>query len=785
VAILVACGAWLAGLGGALWLVPPAETVQGPSGGWLALALLALLAAGLARPYPLRLIGLWVSVLLLGWGRGLAVLPESAANPLQPYYGPAALRGVVAAPARPSETWVSLHLRVEAVEQAGAWVPASGVVLLRLPRTAPYDYGAALEVRGTLTPPPETRSGYGAALWRQGVRGAMGYPAVAAWAGAAPPSLAHTLYGWRRQLEHTIGAVLPEPHAALLTGVLLGGSAGLPSDFQDALRAGGLTHIVAVSGFNVTLVAGVAGAVAERWAGRRVGWLLALAAVGLYTLLVGAPPSALRAAGMAAIALGATALGRPRDGLVGLALAAALLAAWNPWLLGDLGFQLSVLATAGLIWLQPALQARLAWLPAWASEGLAATLAAQALVLPIQLAAFHTVSLVAPLVNLLVVPLIPPAMLLGVAVCLGGAVAPGLAPLVAVVPWGYLELIVRVVRAAAALPGTHVEVGMLPPALAGVYAAAIVMLVLGLSPEAAAWRQRLRAGIARWWPGVATAAGLAGLLLALLALAGRPDGRLQVAVLDVGQGDATLIRTPGGRLVLVDGGPSPARLLAHLGERLGLLERHFDLVVLTHPHEDHLAGLVEVVERYSVGRVLEGAVDYTSGGVERWRAALAAREVPVTTGASGQQWQLDTAVLLEVWAVPPLPGSRADLVEPPGALVLRLHYGATSLLLPGDLVAEQGHRLLAAGADLRSAVLLVPHHGSRTGLDAALLEAIAPAVAVVSSGERNRFGHPAPQTLQLLAAHGVPVWRTDRDGTVELTSDGEGWSVRAVGKGRP
>ncbi len=288
-AILVACGAWLAGLGGALWLVPPAETVQGPSGGWLALALLALLAAGLARPYPLRLIGLGVSVLLLGWGRGLAVLPESAANPLQPYYGPAALRGVVAAPARPSETWVSLHLRVEAVEQAGAWVPASGVVLLRLPRTAPYDYGAALEVRGTLTPPPETRSGYGAALWRQGVRGAMGYHAVAAWAGAAPPSLAHTLYGWRRQLEHTIGAVLPEPHAALLTGVLLGGSAGLPSDFQDALRAGGLTHIVAVSGFNVTLVAGVAGAVAERWAGRRVGWLLALAAVGLYTLLVGAP----------------------------------------------------------------------------------------------------------------------------------------------------------------------------------------------------------------------------------------------------------------------------------------------------------------------------------------------------------------------------------------------------------------------------------------------------------------------------------------------------------------
>jgi len=269
----------------------------------------------------------------------------------------------------------------------------------------------------------------------------------------------------------------------------------------------------------------------------------------------------------------------------------------------------------------------------------------------------------------------------------------------------------------------------------------------------------------------------------MLVAAGQPDARLRVAVLDIGQGDSTLIRTPNGRLMLADGGPSPATLAAHLGNRLGLVERRLDLVALTHPHEDHVAGLVDVVERYSVGQVVEGAVEYASSGAERWRRLLGERAVPAATGTSGQQWQLDDGVVLDVWAVPPVPGSRADALEPAGALVLRLRYGATSLLLPGDLVAEQGQRIVAGGGDLRATALLVPHHGSRSGLDPTLLAAISPTLAVVSSGERNRFGHPAPQTLWLLEAQGIPIWRTDRDGTIELVSDGQSWTVQATGKG--
>ncbi len=784
-ALLVGALVWLGGVGlGLLFVSPDAAAAASPLP-WAALALPLLAAAALACGAPLRLVALGGALLLLGWARGLGALPALATDPLRSDYGPTAVRGVVAEPATPGETSVSLRLDVAAVERGAGWEPADGLLLVRLPRTAPYDYGDALELRGTLTAPPDTPgSGYGAALRRQGVRGAMDYPMVTAWAGDEAPPLPAALFALRRRLESAIQAALPEPHAALLVGIVLGGSATMPADFRQDMRTIGLSHVTAVSGFNVTLVAAALAVLAGRLVGRRAGWPLAALGIVFYTLLVGAPPSAARAAVMAALALAAEALGRPRDGLAMLVLAAALLAGWDPFLLADLGFQLSVLATAGLVLLQPALQARLGRLPAWAAEGLSATLAAQAFVLPLQLTTFHALSPVAPLANLLVVPLLPPLMALGLLLALVGLVAPALAVVVGLLPWAYLELIVRAVQALAALPVARLDVGALAPALGALYAGALLGLALAAAPEASDWRARLGGLLAAPLPRAAALAVVVVGALAVLAFAGRPDGRLRVAVLDVGQGDATLIRTPNGRVVLVDGGPSPAALMAHLGSRLGLAERQVHLVALTHPHEDHVAGLMEVLERYAVDQVVEGATQYASSGAARWHALLAERGIPTMAGASGQRWQLDDGVWLDVYAVPPVPGSRADAQEPPEALVLRLRYGATSLLLPGDLMAEQGKRILAAGGDLRATALLVPHHGSRFGLDPELFAAIQPSLAVISDGERNRFGHPAPLTLRLLEVAGIPYWRTDRDGTIELTSDGATWTVQPTEKRR-
>ncbi len=778
-ALLVACGAWLAGVGLALVLVEPG---QGPAPGiWAAIGGVMLLTAAVARAYPLRLGALAAALALLGWARAVAGLPAPPSDPLRPGPDTVTLRGTVAAPAVPGDTWLSVRVAAMAIARDGTWEPADGLIAVRLPRTAAVDYGDALELRGRLGPPSGPP---GATLRRQQVQATMDYPTVVRVEAGSTNEPAQALHALRRRLEAGLAAALPEPHAGLLIGFLLGGSAALPADFREAFRTVGLSHLVAVSGFNVTLVAGALAAVAGPAFGQRAGWLLAATGVVLYTGLVGAPPSALRAAAMALIGLAAQALGRPRDALAALAAAAVALTAWEPLLLADLGFQLSLLATTGLITLEPVLARPLQRLPAWAAEGVAATLAAEAFVLPLQAATFHAVSPLSPLANLLVVPLVPVLMALGLPVAIVGVVAPALAPVAGLLPGAGLEVLVRTVWVLAALPGARVEVGALPGFLVAVYFVALLATALAAAPEGRALRRRA-AALIRWpLPRLAGALGVVLLTGALLALASRPEAHLRVAVLDVGQGDAVLVRTPSGRLALIDGGPSPATLLAHLGARLGFLERHLDLVVLTHPHEDHVAGLIELVQRYSVGQVVEGAIDYTGPGAERWRALVVERALPTVRGVSGQQWQLDDAVFLDVWAVPAVPGSRADRLEPPGALVLRLRYGATSLLLPGDATAEQTHRLLAAGADLRASALLVPHHGSRTGLDAALLAAVRPQLAAVSSGDRNRFRHPAPETLALLAAQEVPVWRTDRDGTVELASDGAAWTIHATGKRR-
>jgi competence protein ComEC len=339
-ALLAACLAWLVGLGLALIAVAPADaSARGPLL-WALLALPALVGAAVARAYPLRLIALAAALLLLGWARGLSALPALAENPLEPYYGRIALRGTVAEPATPSDTSVTLRLAVASAARGDEpWEPGRGLVLLRLPRTAGYDYGDVLEARGTLRPPPDTAgSSYGATLRRQGVRGVMDYPETAIVGGGDLPQPQGTLYAIRRRLEASLAAALPEPHAGLLVGLLLGGSAALPPDFREAMRTVGLTHLVAVSGFNVSLVAAVLGALAGAVAGRRTGWPLAAVGIVLFTILVGAPMSAVRAAAMALVALSAEAVGRPRDGLAALALAAAVLVAWDPWLMLDLSF---------------------------------------------------------------------------------------------------------------------------------------------------------------------------------------------------------------------------------------------------------------------------------------------------------------------------------------------------------------------------------------------------------------------------------------------------------------
>ena len=274
-------------------------------------------------------------------------------------------------------------------------------------------------------------------------------------------------------------------------------------------------------------------------------------------------------------------------------------------------------------------------------------------------------------------------------------------------------------------------------------------------------------------------------LLLAVVVAARPNGRLHVTVLDIGQGDSILLQGADGGRMLIDTGPDPDLLMTRLDARIPSWDRRIDVVVLTNPHEDHVGGLALLLERYRVGRVLETGMIGRGPGDAAYRRELVREQRTSTIVAAGDQLTLDGARLDVDWpppdSVPPLAPDDGKKVNDT-SIVLELHYGRRTMLFTGDAEEEVDPQLLARGLAANVGghvdVLKVAHHGSRTATTNALLDAIQPRIAIISVGVGNSYGHPAPATIQRLESHGAAVYRTDLDGSVEVATDGRDLTVR-------
>ncbi len=694
----------------------------------------------------------------------------------------------------------------------GAVIPVAAT----LPAWPEIAAGATVEVDGALRSPPD--DGFGDYLRRTGAAGTLDGSSLRLL--RAPPAVA--LQSLRDSAGDALERALPEPEAGLAAGILIGLRERVDRDLAAAFTTAGVSHVVAISGWNIAIVAALVGAV-MRGRARRAVSLAVAATVVAYVLAAGASPSVVRAAVMAGVVLLARESGRSGRAAAALAWAAVILLVVEPRMIEDAGFRLSVLATAGLVaWATPVgewIDARTGGrLPGWVVEGLGVSLAAQAATLPDVLATFGRLSLVSPLINLAVVPLVPVAMAAGVLALVGGVLAlAGLPDMVAVIAglpaWLVLHMIVEAVRVAAAVPFASI---VIPPEAglpAGLAAAAAVGGAVGWLRRRGRARGRpsaagtgpgaRRAGRGRGGRGGATTGGAGaspsrrgpraaiavpvGIVLALGALVAvdAADRVTRLTVLDVGQGDAILLETAGGARMLIDGGPDPGRLLVELDAQVPAWDRRLDIVLLTHPHEDHVAGLARVLDRYHVGRVLETGMRGPGSGWAAWADRL--RDGPPhDTLAAGASLQLDEVRLSVLW---PEPGEVP--LDPPDtgkginnvSVVLLGEANGRRFLLTGDTEEDIDPLLLAKGLP-RVDVLKVAHHGSATATTAPLLAALRPRLAVVSAGQGNPYGHPAPSTLGRLRDAGARVFRTDRDGTVSLELRPDGVGVRTDGRAR-
>lgn len=255
-----------------------------------------------------------------------------------------------------------------------------------------------------------------------------------------------------------------------------------------------------------------------------------------------------------------------------------------------------------------------------------------------------------------------------------------------------------------------------------------------------------------------------------------PSGNFSVNFCDVGQGDAIFVKSPSHYQMLIDGGPS-SRVLDCLAREMPFWDRSIDLVVLSHPHADHLTGLLEVLKRYNVGQILSTDATHTSPEFLEWLKIIKEKNIPFE-------------VSYQVSAIDLGAGAKADILYPKQSfkdkevsdlnetsLVLRLEYAGVSFLFPGDL--EEDRQKLLSTISTSSTFLKVPHHGSKKALDLSFLETVKPKVAVISVGENNRYGHPAQETIDKLINRGIEIKRTDKDGTVEVEVGKDGkWRIK-------
>jgi competence protein ComEC len=697
------------------------------------------------------------------------------------------------------------------------WQEVSEDALLFVPRYPTYEYGDVLKVTGKLETPPQLDDfDYKDYLSQQGIYSTMSYPKdieiLERGKGEKP---LEWVYWLRNRLFQTLAKVLPEPQASLAQGIILGIRYTIPQSIKDAFVRTGTAHILAISGVNLSIVAGMLLSIGIWLFGRRrhIYIWLSLSTIWLYTLLTGMNPPVVRGAIMASLFLTAELVGRQRTAITSLAFAAAIMVGINPQILWDASFQLSFLSMAGLIFLAPPFQGLgrkgiiatigekgiVVALTNIISDSFSVTLAATIAVWPVIAHYFGIISFAGPLATFLALPALTGIIGAGALAGLIGLFALHIAQAIGWLAWLFLSYMLLIVKGFASLRLSAIEVGSVNTPLILVYYSALA---------AAIWLGSNRAQISKAKTWVKSGASkssdffsqlpkrwvipplLVVAILVSVTAATMPDDNLHVSFLNVGEGDAILIQK-GNQQVLIDGGPSPQAVTLGLGDKMPFWDRTIELMILTHPHADHITGLLEVLQRYNVKQVLYPDLDYESPLYKEyepplykeWLNLVEGKNIKCTLAQAGQEIDLGEGVVITVLnpETPILTGTESDIDN--NGVVLRLSLDRVSFLLTADIEKEAESELIEKRADLASTVLKVAHHGSDTSTTPEFLAVANPEVAVISVGE-NSFGHPSAEVVERLEQRlgSENILRTDEQGTIEFITDGQRLWVKIKSK---
>ena len=679
--------------------------------------------------------------------------------------------GTLTKPPDYRDTYTNLQINVEAVDSGSGDMPAHGLVLVRVPALTTYEYGQRVRVRDSLKTPPENEEfSYRDYLARQNIHSYMSTLEVTTLPGSGGNLFLTQVYKLKAKLlEHTY-RLYQDPEASLLAGILFGVDTGLTSKLQNAFKNTGTAHIIAISGFNIAIIAGIFFSIFKNLFGERRGAAFAILGIFFYTLLVGAEAAVVRAAFMGSISLLARQLGRRNDGMNALAAVAFIMAFMNPLVIWDVGFQLSFFATLGLIlYAEPFsnftsnLIAKiskhdLSMFTRIINDNVVLTFAAQLTTIPIMAYQFKRISLISFVANPFILPVQPAVMVIsGLAVFTSMVIFP-LGQLIAWFAWPFSAYTIRMVELFDSVPHASIFLGDSPFWI-------IFAVYLALFSVTFSWSR-----IKDWFNSlgdslraVALTATLALLFVCTVlvwrASATTGDGQLHITFLDVGSADAILIQTPSGRNVLINGGESTSNLSDELGRRLPFFSRKLDWLVVASTQDEQLAALPRVVERYPPENVLWSGNVQASFSAQALDKYFAEQAIPISLAEAGQKLELGGGASVEVQAVGPK-GS-----------VLLIQYKNFRALLPIGLSAGTLEEMNFGSEIGPVDVLLLADAGYAPTNPPELIANVNPQLTVLSVAAGDPDGLPSQDVLDSL--DGYSVLRTDRNGWITVITDGE------------
>lgn len=674
------------------------------------------------------------------------------------------------------DKYTNLKVNVGAVDTGDGDLPASGQILVRVDPNVEYEYGERIRLRGQLKTPPENEEfSYRDYLARQGVYSYMTTAEVTRLPGNRGNLIYKPVYALKTRLLETTYRLYQDPEASLLAGILFGVDTGLPKKLQEAFKNTGTAHIIAISGFNIAIIAGLFFSF-FKWVlkNERLGAIFAVVSIFLYAFLVGGDPAVMRAAIMGSTALFAKQTGRRNDALTTLAFVALLMTLFNPLTLWDIGFQLSFFATLGLVlYAEPLSSLTASLLTRVSKQDLSAianilndnvmlTLAAQIMTIPLMAYYFNRISLISFIANPFILPVQPAVMILGgLAVFVGLLVHP-LGQLLAWIAWPFAGYTIRAVEFFDRIPNGVLVLGDVP--LWMLYMTYVSLLALTFNwPAIQDWFKSAAASIRAVALTVSFAAVFICMMLFWTAAAKSGDGQFHITFIEVGSADAVLVQTPQGRNILINGGASTSELSDELGRRLPLFSRSLDWLIIASPEEQQVAALPRIVERYTPDNVLWSGNVQASFSARLLDEYFAQHEIPMLRAETGQKLDLGDGAFIQV------------VSSGPRGSILLVEYKSFRALLPIGVSEDSFSTIEYGNAIGKVDVMLLPESGYAPSNPPDMVENLNPELLVLSVAAGDPNGLPAQDVLDVL--NGYSLLRTDRNGWIDIRTDGSQMEV--------